>query len=105
VASGSCYYDATRPDGGEFKYDPMAEVELRRDMLLAVVDGLEYAEAEFFCGNEKGLGLLKYLGWWTDDAEATDENPPDETAGSEPTTADSSPNSRARTTASARRTS
>lgn len=70
------------------------------DLLLAVVEGLDYTEADLLAADSDQIGQILYgLGWWQ--TEPGDESPPP--VGEESTTtASSSPGSR-RSTASARK--
>jgi hypothetical protein len=75
------------------KTDPLAYDALKRDKLLAVVDGLEYQEAEVISGNEAHtLAILRALAWLPAEDEPDDPEAEGVTA-TPPTTPDSSPTS------------
>lgn len=65
-----------------------------RDMLLAVVAGLEDDEADLLAGDDGeagGIAVLKLLGWWSSDADEDDDA--GEAIAPSSTTANSSQNS------------
>lgn len=73
--------------------DPLAYDALKRDKLLAVVDGLEYQEAEVISGNEAHvLAILRALNWIPAEHEADDPEAEGAPA-TPPTMPDSSPTS------------
>jgi hypothetical protein len=75
------------------------------DVLLAVVQDIEYMEADVLSGrDDEATALLEALGWWTQDAEATSD-PEAEGEGSTPRTTSSSPCCAAPITALRRRIS
>ena len=80
-----------------FHHSREVETRYRRDILLAVLEGLQEGEADLLLGSSDGLDILVDLGWFTRPSD-TQETPPDpEEEGEEtpaPTGAGSSPEPR-----------
>lgn len=74
---------ATGAGTDSYVYDDAAWLRYVRDVLLAIVPGLEYRHAEILSiEGEKARSILQYLEWWQEPAEET----PDPEAEGEPTT-------------------
>lgn len=62
--------DATPSERDQVLYEHL------RDTVLAVIEGLEFEEAEVRAGNPDEVhAILRYLGWEDDEAEAADDSP------------------------------
>jgi hypothetical protein len=77
-----------------FTHSPLAYDDYKRDVLLAVIEGLEYTEAAVLAGNDDtAMTVLRRLRWVEDEEEATDSPEAEGAPATPPTTPDSSPTS------------